>query len=848
MRQPIFYSDIAARLKYKEEGMRDLEARAREYAKKRAEEQGLSWDEMMAKAEELRNKDPAETIPKAMAPAGGEEAPLPAGWAVATDASGRSYFWHKKTQKGMAEGGRLPAAAGPAQDSGSDGGNPLPAQLGLSDFYRHYAPELLAALADSGVMEQQARLLIALAPVSLSLSSGNSGAWGSFEVTVGDWLLSVIRRLITGPCVQFCTLSLGLATLCAADGGRSYGAPAELLAALAQSCGGRSASDNSSTPGFVAVGVAALRVTQLRLMDASRCTISANRIPDATLVESLAAVADRRWWRQAALLLRHGLGGADTDLRDEVQMLLVQGIRDVHTALASEAAWPTAATEGGPAGNAHAADRSPSSATAAPARSEPLAQLQQGKAPVRVGLRAELCAGGLLPDLLEGAFRRCAREPRGADRHVANRLAAGLNTRVELFVWLLMTAPAREAASLVLTMGKLLRRANSDAYAPVGGMFAIYRLVVMTLEHCRLAALANCDTAASGTAPANLPQPSVCGGLGNTTEVASEPGVLVQTRRALASERMLALKALMVREWLPALFEHARRSTPVGARPDSPLQGLCCLGWLTTLVEHCVVGCSGGGAGSSGAAGGAAGSSSSNAEHGWDPELRRFVLHDLCAAAHLQSSLRAHNTMRLRGADASARVATAQLVAEACVAYAALAPEEWRSWEGAEGAEEPWVAYLVAVRADLTSSAGGPHTSGAQHSPHFRRLVDWAMGMRGGKEAQKRSQAAAWSGLLADMRAAVAGRRALWASALPRGQLVLLPLSEAGRALQLPRRCSNPACVELEGDCEAERPLKACGGCGGAAVYCCKGCQRAHWRAGHSQACDQQAPKGNGGG
>ena len=807
-----------------------------------------------------------------------------------------------------------------------------------------------------------------------------------------------VRRLITGPCVQFCTLSLGLATLCAADGGRSYGAPAELLAALAQSCGGRSASDNSSSggggggggglaggfaatapaagtaaplllggdrgigvllqalqlplaagimeaawcapgsqgreaaaadglqqqnaalplravldiglrcgdlaaasgayhaalhgagqgrdagaaaaalaaawaslcsagssvgprrpspapprgllpaPGFVAVGVAALRVTQLRLMDASRCTISANRIPDATLVESLAAVADRRWWRQAALLLRHGLGGADTDLRDEVQMLLVQGIRDVHTALASEAAWPTAATEGGPAGNAHAADRSPSSATAAPARSEPLAQLQQGKAPVRVGLRAELCAGGLLPDLLEGAFRRCAREPRGADRHVANRLAAGLNTRVELFVWLLMTAPAREAASLVLTMGKLLRRANSDAYAPVGGMFAIYRLVVMTLEHCRLAALANCDTAASGTAPANLPQPSVCGGLGNTTEVASEPGVLVQTRRALASERMLALKALMVREWLPALFEHARRSTPVGARPDSPLQGLCCLGWLTTLVEHCVVGCSGGGAGSSGAAGGAAGSSSSNAEHGWDPELRRFVLHDLCAAAHLQSSLRAHNTMRLRGADASARVATAQLVAEACVAYAALAPEEWRSWEGAEGAEEPWVAYLVAVRADLTSSAGGPHTSGAQHSPHFRRLVDWAMGMRGGKEAQKRSQAAAWSGLLADMRAAVAGRRALWASALPRGQLVLLPLSEAGRALQLPRRCSNPACVELEGDCEAERPLKACGGCGGAAVYCCKGCQRAHWRAGHSQACDQQAPKGNGGG
>ena len=79
------------------------------------------------------------------------------------------------------------------------------------------------------------------------------------------------------------------------------------------------------------------------------------------------------------------------------------------------------------------------------------------------------------------------------------------------------------------------------------------------------------------------------------------------------------------------------------------------------------------------------------------------------------------------------------------------------------------------------------------------------------------------------MRAGVWHGPAAWASSLPGGRAELLPLSGAGRMLQLPRRCSSPACVVLKGDCEAELPLKACGGCGGgAAVYCCRGCQVAH--------------------
>ncbi|GFR50809.1 hypothetical protein Agub_g13083, partial [Astrephomene gubernaculifera] len=61
----------------------------------------------------------------------------------------------------------------------------------------------------------------------------------------------------------------------------------------------------------------------------------------------------------------------------------------------------------------------------------------------------------------------------------------------------------------------------------------------------------------------------------------------------------------------------------------------------------------------------------------------------------------------------------------------------------------------------------------------------------------------------------------------------LVPPAEARRLL---RTCSNPACVNLKGDSEAELPLKACARCGGA-WYCCRECQTAHWRAGHKEAC-----------
>ncbi len=53
--------------------------------------------------------------------------------------------------------------------------------------------------------------------------------------------------------------------------------------------------------------------------------------------------------------------------------------------------------------------------------------------------------------------------------------------------------------------------------------------------------------------------------------------------------------------------------------------------------------------------------------------------------------------------------------------------------------------------------------------------------------------------------------------------------------------CSYPSCVSMSCDSEVEllRGLKACGRCG-AAWYCCRECQVAHWREGHKAVCGRR--------
>ncbi|GLC60366.1 hypothetical protein PLESTB_001604500 [Pleodorina starrii] len=66
------------------------------------------------------------------------------------------------------------------------------------------------------------------------------------------------------------------------------------------------------------------------------------------------------------------------------------------------------------------------------------------------------------------------------------------------------------------------------------------------------------------------------------------------------------------------------------------------------------------------------------------------------------------------------------------------------------------------------------------------------------------------------------------------GEGLLSSFQEEGQ--QLPRRCANPRCANLEGPSEAALQLSACSGCR-TVSYCCRGCQQQHWRAGHRVAC-----------
>ncbi|KAG2453894.1 hypothetical protein HYH02_002100 [Chlamydomonas schloesseri] len=55
------------------------------------------------------------------------------------------------------------------------------------------------------------------------------------------------------------------------------------------------------------------------------------------------------------------------------------------------------------------------------------------------------------------------------------------------------------------------------------------------------------------------------------------------------------------------------------------------------------------------------------------------------------------------------------------------------------------------------------------------------------------------------------------------------------------RCCANPRCTNLAAavgaDSDADLTLLGCSGCRGAVAYCSRGCQAAHWRAGHKEAC-----------
>jgi len=83
LERPIFASEVAAAQKARQIDFEDLARKAKDYASgKRA---------TTAAASVLPGTAIAPTPPEAVG--------LPAGWAVARDAQGKVYFWHKETKK-----------------------------------------------------------------------------------------------------------------------------------------------------------------------------------------------------------------------------------------------------------------------------------------------------------------------------------------------------------------------------------------------------------------------------------------------------------------------------------------------------------------------------------------------------------------------------------------------------------------------------------------------------------------------------------------------------------------------------------------------------------------------------
>ncbi|KAG2481960.1 hypothetical protein HYH03_019079, partial [Edaphochlamys debaryana] len=138
------------------------------------------------------------------------------------------------------------------------------------------------------------------------------------------------------------------------------------------------------------------------------------------------------------------------------------------------------------------------------------------------------------------------------------------------------------------------------------------------------------------------------------------------------------------------------------------------------------------------------------------------------------------------------------------------------------------IEQLRALTSEL--KAGGQAEAADAAEALAAQLVRWERGggARGGGRGGGRAGAAASA-------APLAARYGVW---IPRLQsaAALLPASPAA-ARQLLGGCSNPACANLEGDSDVALPLRACAGCGGAASYCSRECQTAHWRSGHREAC-----------
>ncbi|KXZ50025.1 hypothetical protein GPECTOR_18g178 [Gonium pectorale] len=741
--------------------------------------------------------------------------------------------------------------------------------------------ELVAALDGSQVLEHAGRALLLLllrakdAPSDVDMLKGAAFAANAAHLRVvylhstcalhaavdgsaGKPLADRLRDVASGRCAQYAALCLGLAVLCDADGGPAYGMPPELLAALPAGKGDHAPDSRIMSTeaamqirGMVStLGLAKLpppgRRTSLALqlrvgwlaVDSARALTAADRSGSGgSGAGGLAAGVPSR------IVAARGVFMVAVDALQYSQYTLPSptGVpeRDSHRVAEAAGWWRLAA--------AACADVAP---YATPNQLPVLAgllDLSEGRWLVRHGVLSlpseppfEVAAaleGGLLR-CLERLMRRAGRDPQGREAAVVRALG-GLRDRSfwSYLAPLLAYGEARQVAALVATLRKLLRTVGPRAM---------------------LAGCASEDSSRQGFLQAVF---DILGAAPPWDAAAAASG----DGASPALQQLLCLLTCAACEWLPELARAVLSEEPSEALGAG--MPVAILTWLQ-LLAACCASQPGTPASSPPACqtdGGAAAASCAAAELGGeaavhDGSWRALLLEEVGAVPLLDAALR---RLVPRLSDVVEHLGRPYLrcLVVSCCAVAAVytgpgppaadtAPATDHPWQSApdgsaasgvgldlrdaEGAASGLELAAPARPAGATAAAGG---ASARPPP-----LPWRPELVREAATQLRSFGDHNAAMIAEDLAAYlvqgdggtcealqAGLREIWplAAALP-------PPVEARRLL--PGRCANPACVNLEGDSEADLTLKSCAGCG-AVGYCCRPCQLEHWRAGHKEAC-----------
>ncbi|PNH02902.1 hypothetical protein TSOC_011074 [Tetrabaena socialis] len=652
--------------------------------------------------------------------------------------------------------------------------------------------ELAAALRDSCVMEHLARYMLLLpqrAPASneavplIRISSlhayhYSAAAWGQTEAEgQANAANAALREVLSGHCARHDALAHGVAALCVADGGSSYGLPEDVLQAIsgystkAASAGLEGVLQFPSS--FPSALIAALAVV------APSPPVGARAAVLLLLRLARLAVASANLWEAHAQHQRAGLPPLPAAAHAGAVPVVVAREQVTGVAFASlRLAWrllrelldadpPAWAVEAGVECWRLVAAALGRNALCWASTDElqdwggallawivllPYGVPFPAAAPSAL---AAVLAGGLLP-CLERLLRRAGEEPDGPESAVVGALLREGHAW-HLWAHLLEYGEPRQAAALVATLGKLLRP-TSDTWAARTGMSPESRLLVIPL----------------------------CAGL-LSSAVSSAVWLLSAKGRQLAR-----LLVYAVCDWLPALSNLALRAMAGRSAPNGDV--LCALlvpllGWLPLLTVHCGRRCP-----------------LADGDGGW----RLLLLEEVRVVPLLGAALR-QPPLPLANLRA--------VLARRCCAVAAAFPEEvLRAASSFAWPPEPLRALLPELRAQGCDAV-------ADGTEALATLLE-------GRSANGGGSGDGSSGVEARERLLAVGAKTEGDTFELAARLV--PPAEA-RALLL--TCSYSGCTSLAGDSEADARMRWCRFCN-SSCYCCGECQLSHWReGGHKEAC-----------